>query len=148
MQYWSNDPKVKKFTEAGERYYSNTKSPKGEWVYDKGKLFREAVGEYVDHRVNAWWKARVNLTNYAEKGILNAEKLEKIRKQYDEDMADLVHGYGKSLPVIGNDSQTAKSLSQELKGFIDREILEGKIPDKFDDVKEFQRIIPESLRKK
>jgi outer membrane protein OmpA-like peptidoglycan-associated protein len=125
--------------QGAESYYESATVGDDEHVTkDPSRLAAEAAAEYVDHRVQTWWMAYATLAARASRGKLTAESIEKIRKSYNEGMGRQAFGYddegGVELP-------TSTTMDPELAAVLDARVLEGKIPNDFDSVAAFAKII-------
>lgn len=122
-----------------ETYYRDAPvGDSGQRTTDPSRLAAEAAGEYVDHRIGTWWKAYTSLTAKAAKGKLTSEALEKIRKAYNEGMKKQEFGYSEE---GGDELHTSVSMNASLMRVLDERVLEGKVPNDFDQVKPFAKII-------
>ncbi|MEP6730878.1 MAG: DUF4157 domain-containing protein [bacterium] len=147
-----NDPTFKIFIEAGIKDYehapmmdTSTGKSAGE-TQDKERLFQEAAAEYVAGRAGGWWSAFLELSQYIAKGKLTVARIDKLRKEYNATMAQRVHGtyaarVGWSLSQT--EIATTQPMSVDMKAFLDHQLLEDKIPDLFDDVAGFKKLIDE-----
>jgi hypothetical protein len=108
------------------------------------RVFHEAAAMYVGSRAKVWWEVFESLT-YAAIGKVPAKNLAKwldlMRGIYNKGMAERVFGYAEIGLIDTKHIRTTKKISDELKSFLDQELLEGKISDDFDQVPGFQRLI-------
>jgi outer membrane protein OmpA-like peptidoglycan-associated protein len=138
------DPKWRLFIEVGEEHYRNAPAAGGATLSNRERILQEAVAEYVDHRAEAYWSALQSLHLAYRHNNLTPSQIDKIAHRYNEEMKKRVFGYSQGTLGLGEQVFTTRQISDELKTFIDRELLEGKLPDRFEDVPLFQRIIAES----
>lgn len=141
------DPKWSTIIKKGEAYYRDAPLETGGTAW-KGeyaeRVFHEAAAMYVGARARVWWEVFEALT-YAAIGQVPAKGLAKWldleRGLYNKGMAERVFGYAEI--GLGDTKQirTTKKISDELRSFLDQELLEGKIADDFDQVTGFQRLI-------
>jgi hypothetical protein len=146
------DPKWRTIIKNGEAYYLDAPLETGGKAW-RGKyaerLFHEAAAMYVGWRASRWWERYETLTYMAlkiDRGETPYQQIPKIldfqRNIYNEKMAERTFGYMEHRVVQTNPPvKTTKKISDELKNFLDRELLEGKIPDDFDQVPGFQKLI-------
>lgn len=138
LDLMENDPKFKAFIEDGQKYYQNAPLENGQTVKDPNRVFHEAVAIYVENRIYTWLSTLNNLKMSSASNILNDKSFNRIQRDYNREMAKEIFGYEqKYLGKWGEQIHTTKPLSPEMKKFIDREILEGKIPDNFDSEQAF-----------
>ncbi len=122
-----------------EIYYRNSPvGDQGTITTDPSRLAAEAAGEYVDHRINTWWKAYTSLAAKASRGKLTADALDKIRDAYNEGMKKQDFGYSVE---DGEELHTSTSMDASLMRVLDERVLEDKIPKSFDQVAAFAKII-------
>ena len=131
----------------GERHYQAAPLVGGRTGDNADRLLTEAAGEYVGHRVAAWWAA-FNRLSLAAAGEVPADKIEdwieETRSQYDSEMNERTFGYemeGGLFGVGGEQVHTTKPMSDKLKSFLDSSVLENKIPERFDDVSGFPALM-------
>ena len=141
---------IKQFYERGSRYYENAPTQFGGTASDSEVAFQEACAVYVGNRAAAWWAAYTKLAKIATGDLsvtrqvsmrkkagdpletVTLHEIDEARSEYESTMAERVVGYA----VEGSPRQNllTRPISGDLRTFLDRELLEGKIPDKFDDV--------------
>jgi uncharacterized protein DUF4157 len=141
---------IKQFYERGSRYYENAPTQSGGTASDSEVAFQEACAVYVGNRAAAWWAAYSKLAKIATGDLsvarqvsmrkkagdpletVTVHEIDEARSEYESAMAQRVVGYA----VEGSPRQDllTRPMSDDLRAFLDRELLEGKIPDKFDDV--------------
>ena len=100
---------------------------------DPDRVMTEAAGEYVGLRISEWWSTLSVLTTYVRSGKLSKKLLEERRRNWETTTAKRVHGYEEGR-FSGVKRWTERPISDEMKRFLDEDILEGKMPDRFDDV--------------
>jgi len=142
-----DNPKWRTIIKNGKAYYRDAPLETGGTAW-KGeyaeRVFNEAAAMYVGARAKVWWEVFEALT-YAAIGQVPAKGLAKWldleRGLYNKGMAERVFGYAEI--GLGDTKQilTTKPISDELRHFLDQELLEGKIADDFDQVPGFQRLI-------
>lgn len=119
---------------------------------DIPRLVDEAAGEYVGHRARIWWHAR-QLLNIASLPLLrngqpNTEEnalraVRWARGSYNRGTAQRVFGYTE-VGLIWRDARwTRRQIMPGLKRYLDRQLLEDKIPDNFHSVEAFRTVLQE-----
>lgn len=148
-----NDPRFKAFISAGERHYKGAPVSGRRVTSDPERVFNEAAANYVAHRVASWWTAFKNLSIYIAmsaaspvqaRRIRERGVFERVRNDYNRAMAEVVFGYsmeGGFLGIGSEQAETSLPMTREMKVFLDRELLEGRIPDRFEQVAGFQRML-------
>lgn len=126
-----NDPRFRGIIARGIEYYRNAPTVNGLKARHPERLFQEAVADYVADRVGETWKAALELAQQDNRPNA-AQHTQTIKNLYNEAMARRVFGYSNESGFFAED-HTQRPISAELKAFLDREILETKIPDNFDD---------------
>jgi len=149
----SDEPRFSRFIEKGEQHYKGALTTKSKVTTDPMRVFQEAAGGYVGHRVFSWWLTFELLSIYVSKAIVNEafaarlkEKnlISKLRDDYNKKMAEVVFGYsdeGGFLGIGSEQAYTTRAMSGEMKAFLDHELLEDKIPDRFEAVAGFQQLL-------
>jgi hypothetical protein len=143
------DEQLAKVVRRGISYYKNAPMDKGRrTASDPERVFHEAAASYVGHRVQVYWSALESLVPDGQATLASApqagrigkflDRVEKTRQRYDSDISERVFGYE---PQDGRESETTKAISPELKAYLDARVLEGEMPDHFDEVPAFQRIV-------
>jgi hypothetical protein len=72
------------------------------------------------------------------------DAFERLRDDYNRQMAQVVFGYSEEGGFLGLGSEqayTTRAMTAEMKNFLDHELLEDKIPDTFDAVAGFQELL-------
>jgi hypothetical protein len=106
----------------------------GKTISDPERAAHETAGTYVGHRVFTWWSALERLTlaghnlDQGSEPQHVAEYLADVDTAYDQSMKEKVFGYESSW---GKQIEIAAPIPTLLRQFCDRELLEGKIPDRF-----------------
>jgi hypothetical protein len=148
----SNEPRFSRFIAAGERHYQGARTTRGMVTSDPGRVFQEAAANYVAHRVANWWLTFESLsifTSMASSDAAAAGRLRqmntftRLRDDYDRRMAEVVFGYseeGGFLGIGSGQAMTTRAMTGEMKAFLDHELLENKIPDRFESVNAFQEM--------
>jgi hypothetical protein len=156
LDLMEDDPRWREFIAAGERHYRGAPVSRSRVTSDSARVFNEAAANYAAHRVASWWSAFENLSIYTAmsasdptraRRIREARMFERIRNDYDRAMREVVFGYseeGGFLGIGAEQAETTRPVSRDMKAFLDREILEGKIPDRFDQVTGFRRLLGEA----
>ncbi len=144
LDIMKKDPKWRLLIEVGEEHYRNAPGPSGEALSNRERILQEAIAEYADHRASTYWTALESLQLAYRHGTLSPSQIAKIELKYNEEMKKLVFGYSEGALGLGEQAHITREMSDELKSFIDRELLESKLPDRFEDVPLFRRIIDES----
>lgn len=152
----SEEQIVKKLRTSGEKYYKNAPLERKETADDPERLFQEAAGEYVDHRVATWWRTLESIVNFTEKiqkyvkhplGVISmaesmmineidyfVKKVRDVPKNYNKEMGKRIFGYeNKWKGCNRTQTPTIKKMPEKLKQFCDTTILEDKITDNFID---------------
>ena len=147
LDLMKDHPRFRRFMARGERHYEGAPLAGGEVADDPWRVFQEAAASYVGHRVSAWWLAYDTLAIRIQRHRLTDRVLGQIRRDYDAAMAERVFGYeyeGGFLGIGDEQVETTRPMTTEMKTFLDRELLENKIPERFDAVPFFATMI--SLR--
>jgi hypothetical protein len=141
----SGDADVARFVAEQVEYYTGAPVKAGGVTNEPYRMFMEAAATYVEHRVQNWWMAYRWLSFVAQEGLLDEAMVAKARRDYDKAMASDVFGYSYTLqlalPPTREQTETTRPVSAEFKRFMDERILEGKIPDRFEDVTLFAEMI-------
>jgi hypothetical protein len=140
-----NDPEVSALMKHGETYYRSAPLLRGAAkADDPSRLFHEAMGSYVGHRAGSYWAALEGLSivnNLATKGIDPAKRAKIIRmarsarSEYGRAMGERVFGYQNGpgwFSAFREQNDTTKIISDKMKDFCDRTLLETKIPEQFE----------------
>ena len=148
----SDEPKFKQFIKAGEQHYKEAPLKEGGKTTDPSRVFQEAAAGYVADHVSFWWQAYSLLAWHIAHRNLTRKNIEKIKQDYNKAMAEKVHGYSSEGGHVwgligGTQKETARPLSPEMIVFLNHELLEDKIPDQFDSVESFRRMINEAYIK-
>jgi hypothetical protein len=149
----SNDPRFSQFITAGEQHYQGARTTQGATTTDPERVFHEAAASYVGHRAATWWSTFESLsiyvsmarTNPAAAGRLRQmNSFERVREDYNRQMSQIVFGYseeGGFLGVGSRQATTTRAMTGQMKTFLDHELLEDKIPDRFEAVAGFQQLL-------
>jgi hypothetical protein len=147
----ADTPKFRRFIAGGERHYTGARTTEGVPNTDPMRVFQEAAGTYVGHRAALWWTVYDQLAAYVHGSrdsayaarLLNTGQIARLHSDYNAGMAARVFGYSDEGGFLGfgaEQMETTRPLTGEMKAFLDQELLEGKIPDNFDDVPTFQKL--------
>ncbi len=148
----SVDPRYKEIFKKGIAYYKDAPLINGAKANDPEYLFGEAVASYVGVRVHGWATAldslnfvftKLTSSDFVYQKSSVIEHLEGIKKSYNDTMAMRKYGYQYVDGFLGFGSKqadTSRPLPDWLAKFLDREILEGRIPNNFMDVPVFRDI--------
>ena len=146
----SSDPEVARFVAEQVKYYTGAPVESGGETSDPHLLFMEAAAIYVENRVQSWWSTLRKLSIATKEGLIDDAFVADRRRDYDTAMARNVFGYSHvwqlALPPR-EQTETTQSISPEFKRFMDERLLEGKIPDHFDDVALFSEIVANAAPK-
>lgn len=113
----------------GTEYYTNAPLAGGGVVDDPLRAFREAGGEYVEDHAFGCLIALHKIKSHIKSRKFTADEFAAIRKDYNKMMQ-------KSLTAGSwGDNVNALTIPPALKQYLDKEILEDKIPAFFDDCK-------------
>lgn len=124
----------------GIEYYRNAPLKSGGRVTDPERVFQESVASYTENRVLNYVRSIKQLEDYQnlvnrDEVALSTEEFEKlideIALDYNKSQQHLVFGYQSDL--LKNQDYTTQEISPDIKEFLDKEILEGKIPQTFSD---------------
>ncbi|OPY82841.1 MAG: hypothetical protein A4E65_00748 [Syntrophorhabdus sp. PtaU1.Bin153] len=149
----SDEPGFNRFIGAGERHYEGARTRGGTVTTDPGRVFQEAAANYVAHRVSVWWSTFESLSIYtsmtasdpaAAGRLRQMNAFERLRDDYNQQMAQIVFGYSEEGGFLGLGSEqacTTRAMTAEMKNFLDHELLEDKIPDTFGAVAGFQELL-------
>ncbi|MGE0324536.1 MAG: RHS repeat domain-containing protein, partial [Polyangiaceae bacterium] len=116
------------FYAQGVKEYTGAKLTTGATTTDPERLFDEAVGEYVGHRVATWWEAYERLKVMEDKGTLTKKGIATVEKYYNDEMKKRTFGYSTE---AGVDTRTTQAMSKKTQAFVDGVMLEGRIESKF-----------------
>ncbi|CAN92241.1 hypothetical protein sce2082 [Sorangium cellulosum So ce56] len=145
-----NDPKFAKFIKAGVAHYQGAPTTAGKPTNDPERVFQEAAASYVGGRVASWWSALECLTVATTIPVdKRAKWVARCRKEYDSAMTERIFGYsyeGIWAQLSNDQTSTTRAISEEMKTFMDQELLEGKIPDSFASVSHFVSLEQEILK--
>jgi hypothetical protein len=125
----------------GIKHYTGALTTDGKANSDPERVFHEAAAEYVDNRMGTWWSAFTTLTTYAATAKLTTPRIDQQRKEYDANIARRTFGYSEEGFLTKKQTNTTEPMTLAMKTFLDHELLEDKIPERFDDVVAFQDII-------
>ena len=137
LDLMKSDPKYADFIKKGTDDYRGAKldHKKGK-VDDPERVFEEAAASYVGWRASAYWSAYDGLHDLMGrigKGEIPADKVDDYlaiyRESYNESMMERKFGYQMK---GGKQVEVDQSISPEMKGFLDSELLQGQFNDDFD----------------
>jgi hypothetical protein len=121
---------------------------------DPNRIFEEAAAAYVDHRMEVWLRTFKVLEILARDPEVRtefiADQLAKIQADYDSQMADHVFGYemeGGILGFGGMQAATTLPIRDDLRQFLNIELLERRIVDNFEDDEVFRTLRSEAARR-
>ena len=149
----SNEPRFSRFIAAGERHYQGARTTRGTTTTDPGRVFQEAAGTYVAHRAAVWWSTFESLSIFAGMSSSDPAAASRLRQRnmfgrlrddYNRQMAEVVFGYSEEGGFLGIGSEqveTTRPMTGGMKTFLDHELLEDKIPDRFEAVAGFQQLL-------
>ncbi len=149
----SDEPRFSRFIAAGERHYSGASTTRGTVTKDPVRVFQEAAAVYVAHRAATWWLTFESLSIYASMAssepvafgrLRQRNSFARLRDDYNRQMAEVVFGYseeGGFLGIGSEEAMTTRAMTYEMKAFLDHELLEDKIPDRFEAVAGFQQLL-------
>jgi hypothetical protein len=117
----------------------------GRKVSDAHRVAHEAAASYVGSRAAAYYDTQVQLENLlgaVHTGRMDVaatnKALTKIERDYNAQMAERQFGYdevgGEQKQVVGT------PISNEMKDFLDAQVLDGRVADKFADVAAFGQL--------
>ena len=139
-QHRHKDP-VRKFYDEGTKYYEGAPTSRNGVTSDPEEVFQEAAATYVGSRAGAWVRAYLSVLSWVQHGD-RPFTLEDIAGVYDKTMAERVLGYSMEGGMFSKEQvSTKRPIAEEARAFLDHELLEGKIPDHFDEVASFKRLI-------
>jgi RHS repeat-associated protein len=103
----------------------------GNVVQNQDTATHEMVADYAAWRASSYLETYNALADAKRNGSLTSEKFNQIASQYDKDMAQRTgfNGYSTAIP-------------DALKERVDREFLDGSVPDRFSDVAAFKDFAP------
>ena len=133
----NNEP-IRSFYARGTQYYQGAGTAHKRTTSDPEMVFQEACAVYVGNRAAAWWLALYTLSMFIAKGMLTPKWIDYIRTAYDKTMTEVVVGYSVE---GGEQDPTTRPIDPGMRAFLDSELLENKITDKFDQVPLFSGII-------
>jgi hypothetical protein len=143
----AKDPRVAEIIQQATDYYQNAPLQGGGKADDAARVFTEAAACYVGDRVGYWWLAFQQLSSLASADAADPAVVQKFtneaRRTYDKRMAERVFGYQETGGILGfftHQTSTTRQISDNLREFLDETLLEGKVPDHFDDVEGFQAL--------
>jgi Domain of unknown function (DUF4157) len=143
-QHKDEEP-VKHIYEQGVYHYAGAPTREGGETSDAEEVFQEASAGYVAGRVASWWIAFSALKSNIRIGALTPDKLSLIKDRYNYSMSGpYVEGYsteGHWYTLSRHQASTLRPISNEMKVFLDEQVLEGKIPDQFDQVAVFMDLL-------
>jgi hypothetical protein len=148
----SKDPNTAKIIETGQQHYKDAPLKMGKVADDPNRVFQEAAASYVGHRVVSWWQIFEMLSMAASGEIPSdaiAEWVEDAKKQYNEKMSRQIFGYQETGGFFGfgtSQTETTRALPDSLRIFLDTRLLEGKIPNEFEQVSGFQELVRQATQ--
>lgn len=140
----SDETRFSRLITAGERHYLGAQTTESAITTDPCRVFQEAAGTYVGHRAAVWWSTFESLSIYARMASADAavgqrlrtmNSFARLRDEYNREMAKVVFGYSEGGGFLGIGSEqtyTTRSMTREMKTFLDDELLENKILDQFE----------------
>lgn len=146
----SGEPAVSDVIRHGEAHYEEAPLQGGGTGDDPERIFQEAAASYVGHRVSTWWLAFEELSMAVAGRFPDAilsTWIDRTRNNYNNRMAERTFGYQETGGFLGfgtSQTETTRQMSQQLKDFLDNHLLEGKIPDNFDEVVGFWQLIEQA----
>jgi hypothetical protein len=152
----SDEPRFRRFITAGEQHYQGAPTARGTTTTDPGRVFQEAAANYVAHRAATWWSTFESLSIHAAGARANpayARRLQErnvlaqLQADYNRRMGEVVFGYSEEGGFLGIGSEqveTTRAMSRRMKTFLDRDLLEGRIPDRFGAVAGFQQLLAQA----
>jgi hypothetical protein len=121
---------------------------------DPNRIFQEAAGSYVEHRVVTWLRTLRFLEVLARDPEVNTAhigpSLEKVRAEYDAEMSRRVFGYEDEGGFLGFGSEqayTTRPIRNDLRAYLDTAVLEGRIPDRFEQDPRLHALAAEAARR-
>jgi hypothetical protein len=141
--------KFREFWEAGVSHYQGASLEDGSTSEDPLRLFKEAAAEYVGNRAWRWWLHFQELSEWTRKSndggrVAAREMTRHLRSGYNHSMQGDVLGYEERrtspFSLTTELVRTRQKISKEMKGFLDHELLEDRIPDDFDAERKFKRM--------
>jgi hypothetical protein len=146
-----NDAAFKQFSAEGEKYYTDAPLQDGTKCKDPERVFQEAASTYVGDHAASWWAAFESLSRLTiavahgnnVKQDQRALEANKVRDKYNNVMKQPIFGYSEK---GSHQVNTTRPLSQQMKQFIDTQILEDKIPDDFDKGNKLSQLYKDLLR--
>jgi hypothetical protein len=137
---------IKQFYERGTQYYEGAPTAKHRITSDPERVFQEACAVYVGGRAAAWLLAFSQLTNLvARSQPPTRAEIEDIRSRYERVTSERIIGYSDEGGFFSNEQdETTRPISDEMKAFLDRVLLENRIPDSFDQVPAFRGLVAEA----
>lgn len=149
----SNEQRFSLFIAAGERHYRGAPMTGGKITTDPGRVFQEAAANYVANRAATWWSTFESLSIYASLAsrdpaaagrLRQMNSFARLRNDYNRQMAAVVFGYSEEGGFLGIGSEqveTTRAMTNQMKIFLDHELLEDKIPDRFEAIAGFQQLL-------
>jgi hypothetical protein len=134
------DP-VRKFYEEGTKYYEGAPTVRNGTTSDPEEVFQESAAAYVGSRAGAWMLAYRSVLFWVQHGN-RPFNLDDIAGTYNKTMAQRVFGYSTEGGFFSKKQvSTKRPIAEDARAFLDHELLEGKIPDSFDQVVAFKRLV-------
>jgi hypothetical protein len=147
----SNDSNVASLVRVARLHYNGAKLTTEQGaivgdVDDTGRLVSEAAGEYVGHRISTWAATRQLLQTLADDPEVRPEALtepeiDKIRTRYDTEMARRTFGYEREGFFGGITGWVDRPMQEDMRQWLDRTILEGRVADRFENDPTFGRLV-------
>lgn len=138
MDVYSDQAVAVSIRVAGRSHYERAIMADGRITDDPERVFQEAVGQYVAHRVQTFYSVRDRLGAARARGTLTPELYASLRAQYDRAMAERVFGYDEG----SGERPTITAMPEPMRREIDQRLLGGQIPDRFDDIEVFRAFDP------
>lgn len=145
LELKKGEREVKALFAHGDEYYKAAPLSSGAAkADDPARIFHEAMGSYVGHRAATYWAALELLTavdSLATKDVDPVKRSKLIRMardarmKYGTAMGERVFGYQNGpgwFSVFREQNETTKAISNRMKDFCDRVLLEAKLPEAFD----------------
>lgn len=148
-----SDTHLRGLMERGINYYR--KAPLKEvarFAEDPERLFHEAAAGYVESRAGAYIDTRQKLLFGASSQKNYDVLVERARIAYNKAMSEQAFGYENptlyegfknlvGISRVPEELYTSRPIFPELKQYLDKVVLEGRVKERFEDVPEFQTII-------
>lgn len=143
IDLYDDRPELRALIEHGARHYLNAPLVEGRTVDDPDRVFQEAMAEYVANRAANYWNA-CNRLAFLGSALRSKDKLQprgravglaaarEVRTAYDRLQAQGTFGYqNQGWFQAESQKPVLRPMTDRMKEFADREILERKIPYSF-----------------